>query len=266
MNSIIVCDFIEITIVTTFFYYCFMWLDKNKEKELLKPVLLMIILSAIASVFELMSLQILFFYITTPASIIYYLVHEKQLKKNHTALHHSQSSLNFKNPCEIQKNTEIILQEAMYGLCNGKNIAYMLEQSDSLELLITPSLYFNTPVSKEIIKFLIQSTKEDQVCSILIKNSHIIGSIIPLFDDLIIGSDQREIQQILEPILINTDAIIVLGFHISNQWAILHKEYGYFNITAKELFTILHHFLYKGDQDHYDFTKNNKANSSQYSL
>jgi DNA integrity scanning protein DisA with diadenylate cyclase activity len=270
MNSIVVYDLIELTVLTTFFYHCFVWLDHNKEKSLLKQILMVIALNAFAWTFELKAIQILFFYITTPGSIIYYLVHQKQFQKNYNPLYAhdktTQKNLSYRTINEVQKNIALIIQEGIHGLYEEKNIIYILEQSDPLDALITPLIYFNTPLSKEVVKYFIQSTEPEKICSILIKKNTIIGPMITLFDQLIVAPNQGEIQALLEPIVIDTDAIIIVGLYKTQLWTLLHKDNGYSDLTTKELFTIIHHLSHTGDHSYHDYSQNKKDSSSQHSL
>lgn len=263
MNNVIIFDLLEVTTITIFLYHFFVWLDKNKEKELLKPILMIIILNGAAWIYDLKAIQILFFYIATPGSIIYYLTHQESFKKN-TQTHQKRAPSIYSNA--TYNTIELLIQEGIYGLCDNKNIVYIIEQSNSLENLIVPSLCLNTRISQEILKFFIRSTNENKTCNFLIKNNDIVGTRIPLFDDFNLCTTQNTIQTSLQEHIIDTDAIVVLGFYTTHTWAIFHKEYGYFDLTTKELFTILNHFLNSGDTNQYDHTKNSKASISQHSL
>ncbi len=266
MNNIIIFDLLEIGTITIFLYHSFVWLDQNKERDLLKPVLIIIILNSVAWIYNLKAIEILFFYIATPGSIIYYLINQESFKKNNTTNQKRPQTISYKNNNTIQTTIELLIQEGVYGLCDNKDIVYIIEQSDHLNNIIAPSLYLNTKISKDILNFFIRLTDTNKICSFLIKNNEIIGTNILFFDDFNFCTIQNKIQLSIQPHIIDTDAIIVLGFHTTHTWAIFYKEYGYFDLTTKELFKILNHFLNPGDIHYYENTKNNKTSVSQHSL
>jgi len=259
MNSIIVSDITELLVLTLLFYKILLWIDYDKSRKIIVNLYGYLIVIGIAVFFNLAALQQFFYFVWIPGCVIYYLLNQKQLQQNYVKLGENNTLINI---TEHQQSIETLIKTGIHFLYKNKNCFYILERKDRLNDYVQGKITLNSPLSLELLELLAQNT-DDESLSCIIKDNSILSSHLILNGHEINNTNILRLEELLHIIPLETDALIIIGYHSTKQWKLITQKHIYSELTTKDILTIAQYYLYQESIHPYEQSYDKKSTVSQ---
>lgn len=150
-------NIIEIMFFFSLFYYFSLWLNKDKQKNLLPYFYVYCSLTLLAYYTQLTTISYFLLLFAPVAVMLFILVHQELLQRNFVALKNIRPAQHIQNLWP-----ESLIRSFLVAINNNKEINCVIENKDSLMSFLYSPLVLNANIKQGLIKILQESELFDQ--------------------------------------------------------------------------------------------------------
>lgn len=159
-------DGIEIFFFATIIYFFCLWLKKDKNHNLLIYFFGYSVVFCFAALLNLATIVTFLIYSAPITLLLFIIFHQELLQRNFITLTNTHSKA-----IEVADWQEQLIRASLHAINNNKQLICAIEHRADLNPFLYAPLVFNTPLSQNLITFLIDSAGFDQK-KILWCNAH----------------------------------------------------------------------------------------------
>jgi hypothetical protein len=228
------------------------WLKQDTDQPLLSFFYGYCLLISCSSYFQFSTIYSFLLLYGPLIMMILVLVHQRLLQHNFITLrkiitnHHKSSDW-----------INILVRACLKASAAGKSVFCIIEQSDSLEHLISSSCILKAPINEEVLTILLESAAYDDEKMMLINKNGILCAInatwrqpnqIILQTDTLKNSDSLMATALMATK--NTDTLVILSSAQRHCFDIIAHGKMVENISASQAIRIMKHYLHVPSEGH----------------
>lgn len=160
-------DPLEIIILSTIIYYCLLWLRQDTQKNFLLWFYSYAILFFGSYYVGLQTLSFLLIFFTPCVGLFFIIMHQHVLQKNFITLSRVV-------PREEHNWLDILVSCSLYAVNQQREIMWVLERHDALDMFLTSHVALNAPLTHNVIDLIINLEKDKNMIWINTKG-HVVA-------------------------------------------------------------------------------------------
>lgn len=224
-------DPIEIIIFSACIYWVATWLKKDRDSTLLARFFTYCFCLILISFLSLPTISSFLWFYGPSMFMIGILLHQESLQKNF---------ITFKNAAPLNTAPsdewiELLIRACLHARSNNKSLMCIIEQRDSLKLLLDCQIPINSSIDLELLTVLIESPSYDQTTALFITKDGILSGI----HCTIKGTQHDNFAQSAHRLTHKTDALGVILNSTQSGFTFIVNGSLIEQITAKQLITLI---------------------------
>lgn len=229
-------DIVEIYFFSTIFYYCALWLKKDRSNNLLAYFYGFMLLHIGSYVLNLSSISTVLFYCWPVIVILFILMHQTTLQRNFVALKKNNSLQHTSSPW-----LETLISHYLLTLSNNKPVYCIIEHTDSLHAFIQTPINIQAPISKDLLELIHASNTFDPYKMVWVTTQGTLHALNSVWLASIHSTPIPTHQWLNDSMLhtYNTDSVAFFGDPITNTFTLIIKNKTIPTLNAHQLLQLL---------------------------
>ncbi|HAU30314.1 MAG: hypothetical protein UV79_C0001G0050 [candidate division TM6 bacterium GW2011_GWF2_43_17] len=238
-------DILEILFFSSVIYRIIRWLNHDKQKNLVLGFYSYISIFFLSYYLNISGITF-FLLVSAPAiAMLFILLHQKTLQRNYVALKSTPTS-----PEIADRWIEELLQAFLHGVNKNRHMIGIIERKAHLEPFFIARCLFNTPISRELLTLLTNSTQTEEIATFWVNEEGKLIAFNPIWNveqdeiwlapDLKIAEKHKQDAAVISQ---QSDAIIIFLSPENRLFDVIFEGKRFENISAGYSFSLIKQFI-----------------------